>query len=174
MKKGKFGFVLCAYPIVAFAAVILRSPWICAAAFALAVFAEQDEWAGRQTLQAWMLSLIVTFFNNVLTWAVSLISIPFFSSALSVAVSVISALVYIAAIIVSIIGILRVMKGQEANLVPLSELADKFYGKMRPKPVFYQQPYQGTPQNGQPPYQQPPYPAPSQSAGPRQPEEPKQ
>lgn len=170
MKKGRFGIVLCAYPIVAFAAVILRSFWLCSAVLLLALFAEQDEWTGRQTLQAWMISLVVAFFSNTLTWAASLFAIPFLSSALSVAVSVLSALVYAAAIIASIIGILRVMKEQEANLTPLSELADKFYGKFRPKPVFYQQPpYNGAP-GQQPPYAQPPQPP----QPPRPPEEPRQ
>lgn len=174
MRKGKFGFVLCAYPIVAFCAVILRSPWICSILFALAVFLEKDEWTSRQTMQAWLLSLIVLFFNNVLTWAVSILSALLHFNALTLAVSVLSVLVYLAAMIGSIIGILRVMKEQEANLVPLAELAERFFGKMRPKPVFYQQPYQGTPQNGQPPYPQQPYAAPPQNAEPRQPEEPKQ
>ena len=56
MRKGKFGIVLCFYPIAAFAAVILNSPLICAALTAAAVFLEKDEWTGRQTVQAWMAS----------------------------------------------------------------------------------------------------------------------
>ena len=50
MRKGKFGIVLCFYPIAAFAAVILNSPLICAALTAVAVFLEKDEWTGRQTV----------------------------------------------------------------------------------------------------------------------------
>lgn len=173
MRKGKFGFVLCAYPIAAFCAVILRSPGIASVLFALAVFLEKDEWTSRQTMQAWLLSLIVLFFNNVLTWAVTILSALLHFSPLTVAASVLSVLVYLAAMIGSIIGILRVMKEQEANLVPFAELAERFFGKMR-KPVFYQQPYQGTPQNGQPPYPQQPYAAPPQNAEPQRPEEPKQ
>ena len=65
MKKGKFGIVLCFYPIAAFAAVILNAPIICFALAAAAIFIERDEWAGRQTLQAWMVSALVYFFDKV-------------------------------------------------------------------------------------------------------------
>ena len=43
MKKGKFGIVLCFYPIAAFAAVILDSPLICLILVMAAIFLEQDE-----------------------------------------------------------------------------------------------------------------------------------
>ena len=41
MRKGKLGVVLCLYPIVGFACVILNQPLLCAAVFALALIAER-------------------------------------------------------------------------------------------------------------------------------------
>lgn len=177
MRKGKFGIVLCFYPIAAFAAVILNAPLICAALAAVAIFVERDEWAGRQTLQAWMASALVFFFERVVNWGVSIISIPFFSTFLSVVSTIFFVLVYLAAILFSILGIIRVMKDQEANVPFFSELAYRIYGQRKPKPVIppmqYQAPYTPQPQapaQGQypPQYAPPQYTPPAAPAAPQQ------
>ena len=173
MKKGKFGIVLCFYPIAAFAAVILNSPIICLALAAAAIFLEKDEWAGRQSLQAWMASVVVFFFNGLFKNVMGLIHVPFLSTMLSVAAGVLGALVYLGAIILSVLAILRVAKEEEANVPLLSSLAYRIYGKVRPKPAPsqyaapYQPPQQPTggygypsPGNGAPAAPQPPYAAP--------------
>ena len=98
MQKGKFGIVLCFYPIAAFAAVILNSPLIAAALAALAVFVERDEWAGRQTLQAWMLSALVWFFDKAVRLVTARMDIPVVSIMLEVASTVLFVVVYLAAI----------------------------------------------------------------------------
>lgn len=164
MRKGKFGIVLCFYPIAAFAAVILNSPLIALVITAAAVFIEKDEWAGRQTLQAWMASVLVYFVDTVLGRAVDLIHIPFISNLLSVAFTVLSVLVYLAAVVLSILAIIRVRKDEEANFPLLSELAYRIYGQSKPKPAAppvpqYTAPY-GVPQQpvGQPYQPQNPYP----------------
>lgn len=178
MRKGKFGIVLCFYPIAAFAAVILNSPLICLALTAAAVFIERDEWAGRQTLQAWMASMLVFFFDKVVDWGAGIIRLPFLSGLLSVIYTVIFVVVYLAAIIFSILGIIRVMKDQEANVPFLSEFAYRVYGKRKPKPVApppvpQYQPYPPQqvpqqPQNPIPGQYQPPQYAPPAYAQPTQ------
>lgn len=157
MKKGKFGIVLCFYPIVAFAAVILQAFWLCALMLVIAAFLEKDEWAARQTLQASVLALIVWFFDNVLRRVVGWVSLPFFSSAVSVIATVLSVIVTLAAIVLSILAIIRVMKEQEANLPLLSDLAYRVYGKKAIKPISYPQAYGQPPVPPVYPQQQPPY-----------------
>lgn len=156
MKKGKFGILLCFYPIAAFAAVILNVPLAAAALAAVAVFLEKDEWAGRQTLQALMAAVLVAFFQGLPT-AVNkfFYFIPFFSNVLSVASSILSFVVYLAAIILSILCILRVSKGGEANFPLLSSLAYRIYGKVRPRPAPVQYSYQPVQQPGAYPYPSP-------------------
>ena len=184
MKKGKFGIVLCFYPIAAFAAVILDSPLICLLFAMAAIFLEKDEWAGRQTLQAWMLSVVVFFFNQAVS-LVSLVHIPYISAFLSVIATIAFVLVYLAAIVLSLLGLLRVRKEEEANLPLFSELAYHIYGKSKPKPVAppVQQQYPVAPswrhytlRSAQLPYpQQNVYPAAPQYAPPvavQQPQEP--
>ncbi len=173
MTKGKFGIVLCAYPIVAFAAVILRAPWLCGLAFAAAAFLEKDEWAGRQSVQALMLALLVSFLDTVFNWLASLIS--YVTYAFSAIPSVFSAAIYLAAVAACIYGIVKTAKGQEANLPVLSELADKLYGRVRPRPIFYGQPPFTPTQPTQPGQPGQPYPQqPAQPGQPIQPEQPAQ
>ncbi len=155
MRKGKFGIVLYFYPLLAFAAVILKAPWVCTLLLAVSVFVEKDEWAGRQTLQAWFLSLIVSFFSDALITVVSWVSFSFFSNVLSIAATVLSVIVYLGAIVLSILAITRVMKEQEADIPLLCEISYRLYGKSRPKPVTYAQPFSAPPQAGQPPYAPP-------------------
>lgn len=166
MRKGKYGLVLCFYPILAFAAAILRLPLLCALDFLIVAFVEKDEWAGRQTLQALFLSLIACFFTDIVPWAASSISLPFFSKVLVTVVTVLSVIVHLAVIIFSIFGIVRVMKDQEADLPLLSDLAYRLYGQRKPKPApgQYPPPYNaGQPGQAPPQYQQPPqYSAPQQ------------
>lgn len=164
MKKGKFGILLCFYPIAAFAAVILNSALSAAALAAAAIFIEKDEWAGRQTLQAWMAAVIVAFFRGLSQAVDRLFYIPVLSSVLSAAAGILSFLVYLAALVLSILCILRVSKDGEANFPLLSSLAYRVYGKMRPRPAPVQYTYQ--------PMQQPgayPYPAPNGEPVPPQP-----
>lgn len=161
MKKGKFGIVLCFYPIAAFAAVILNSMLIAAAMAAVAIFIEKDEWASRQSLQAWMASVLVFFVDKAARLMSSNVYIPVISTVLSVVSTVVFVVVYLAAILFSVLAIIRVMRGGEANLPILAELAYRLYGKTKPKPL---------PTSGQypPPYAQPgqpvyPNPAPPQA-----------
>ena len=43
MRKGRFGIVLCLYPILAFACVIIGQPILCALIFGVALFAERED-----------------------------------------------------------------------------------------------------------------------------------
>lgn len=148
MKKGKFGIVLSFYAVLAFILVILKQPLLCALVTGFAIFAEKDEWAGRQTLQALLLSLLVTFVSDVLVWVADIISIPFLSGLFSTVFSVLSVLVYLAAIVFSILAVIKVLRGEDAGIPGISELAYKAYGVARPKPPKYT--YAPPPQNSVP------------------------
>ena len=161
MRKGRFGLVLCAYPIVAFVGVILNQPIVCALVFGVALLAERDEWTGRQTLQALALSVITYVFRWIVGFVITRMDVNFILAALGAA----SAIIYLLAIVASILGILRVMRGREADLPLLSDLSYRAYGKRKPQPQPFpgqypppfQQPGQPVPpsyQPGQPPYPQ--------------------
>lgn len=164
MKKGKFGIVLCFYPIAAFACVILKQPVLCALLLALAIFAERDEWAIRQTLQAWALSLVVCLFSEAIPLTVSVFQLSFVSDFLQTVSLVFSTVVYLAAIVFSILAIIRVMKDREADIPLLSEIAYRVCGKQKPKkwpaaqfPPAYVQPQAPVPPAQAPQPAQPQY-----------------
>ena len=173
MRKGKFGVVLCLYPIVGFACVILNQPLLCAAVFALALIAERDPWAGRQTLQAFALSAVTAVLRSVLAFVVQLFPGDYYSWGvlryLSVALGALSALVYLLAIVISVLAITRVMKDREAGLPLLSDLAYWAFGlrKPRPAPGPYTPPPFQQPGPGQPMPRQKPLCRPSLGAIPR-------
>ncbi len=149
MKKGKLGVVLSFYAILAFVFVILKMPALCALLLFFVLFVEREEWVCRQVMEAFFLSVSVSFVSTALSWISGLFPhYFFFDEVLSVAFSVISSLYYLAALIISILAILRVMKGQEGNIPLCSDLALRAYGKRKPRPVPF-------PQQGQYP---PPYP----------------
>lgn len=172
MKKGKFGIVLCFYPIAAFAAAILNSPLICAGLVAVAVFLERDEWAARQSLQAWMLSAFVYFLRSAANWGLAQVTIPFISHLLSITSAVLLGLVTLAVLFFSVLGIIRTAKGGEANIPLLAELAYRAYGKVKPRPAASTQyiPYASAQPQAQafPGQNVPPYPStPVQPNGPQ-------
>lgn len=133
MRKGKFGLALAFYPIAALVCVIVKQPVLCALVTALAIFVEKDEWAGRQSLQALCLGVFLWFFSDLLPWGASFFPIPIINQILHAGAAVLSALLYLAVILLCILGILRVMKEQEADLPLLSDLAYRAYGKKKPR-----------------------------------------
>lgn len=193
MRKGRFGIVLCLYPILAFACVIVDQPLLCGLVFGFALFAERDEWASRQTLQALALCAATELLRSVLHYVVDFfpnyISLFYY---ITVVLNIFSGLIYLAAIVLSILGILRVMKDREADLPLLGELAFRAFGKQKPRPVppmpgQFVYPQQGPGQPVPPPYpqgqpfrqgtpMQPPYPPvqqpPFQAPPPRRPDDP--
>ena len=172
MRKGRFGIVLCLYPILAFACVIIGQPILCALVFGVALFAERDEWASRQTLQALVLCAVTELAQSVLLYVVDLF--PKYITAfrlLGILLNILSGVIYLGAIVFSILAILRVMKDREADLPLVADLAFRAFGKRKPRPV--------PPMPGQfvPPYPQqgpgqpvpPPYHQPYQQGAPNQP-----
>lgn len=134
MKKGKFGIVLCLYPILAFIFAALKMPVLCVLLFLAAACLEGDRWAGRQCLAAFFLSLVPT----VVSWIRdAFFFLPeFFPFSLIRGIfGGIDAIVYLAALVFCVLGVMRVMKDQEADLPLFSDLAFLAYGEKRPKPV---------------------------------------
>ena len=65
MQKGKLGICLWVYPLLAFLLAIFGQPLMCLVLFLFALGAEKDEWAARQTLQAFLLALVSSLMDYV-------------------------------------------------------------------------------------------------------------
>lgn len=169
MEKGRFGFYPWLYPLMAFLFAILGQPLLCLLVAGFAIAAEQHAWAARQSLQALLLGIASSLISAVLRTLSNLFyGIPVLGSFLGKAFDVVDSLVWIAILIFAIVSIVRVLKGQEANIPGISALANKAYGRIAPRMPSapgYQPP---APPQGQPtqPQGQPAQPpAPSQPAG---------
>lgn len=145
MKQGKFGLRLAFYAILAFVLALLKQPLLCGLLLGFVLLAEEDQWAARQVLQGFMLSLVVFFFMDIAFAFSSLISIHpnFFSSFLTGVQWVVSLLAYVACAVFAILGIVRVSRDQEANLPFFSNLAFQAFGQKKPQPVKQVYPPQG-------------------------------
>lgn len=150
MKKGKFGLCLSFYAVLAFVLALLKQPLLCGLLLGFVIVAEDDRWAVRQVLQAFMLSLVSTFvLDTVYTLAGILVpySIGFFYDFAYGVLHVVSCLVYAGVLVLSIMAILRVCRDQEANVPLLSNLSYHVFGDQKPpkpvkQPVWPQQPMQ--------------------------------
>lgn len=91
--------------------MILNWPLLCAVCFAFALLVEKDEWAGRQTLQALGLSLIVYGARHLASWGLELLpDLSGLHDLAGTALGIFVNLVYLAAIVCSVVAILRVGK----------------------------------------------------------------
>lgn len=166
MRKGKLGVVFNAYAVLAFV-FILFGQWLwCALLTGVVLVVEKDEWTSRQCFQALFLSLMYgvvdgiessfTMFNSGF---MSVVTAP-----LAVVGGVIGFLLWLPLFIFNIMALVRVSKGEEANVPLASKWAYKVFGYMPAvQQPQYQQPYAPAqaPQAGYP-QQAPPMGAPMQ------------
>lgn len=162
MKRGKLGIRLAFYAILAFVLALLKQPLLCGLLLGFVLILEEDQWAARQVLQGFMLSLVVFFFMDLASTFTSFITFPFgfLFDFVTGAQRVVSLLAYAASAVFAILGIVRTARDQEANLPLFSNLAYYAFGQQKPQPVKQAYPPQG--------YGPPMPPMPGQQAAPFQ------
>lgn len=133
MEKGRFGIKMAFYGVTAF---ILAFLGYSTALFLLAgvvIFAEKNEWASRQVIQAICLCVVNSLLNSVLGIFDFIYKIPFIGIAWGTIISVLQGIIGIVILVFVIIGIAKNAKGNEANIPLASKFADWAYGVVRPK-----------------------------------------
>ena len=138
MKKGRIGITLSFYPILVFILAILNQIVLCAIVAGFAILVEKDKWTSRQTLQGFSLCAV----SSALLYAFSIISdllkSPVGESSVGVFTFILTALVgitHIAVVVLSVFGIVNLIKVQEANIPGLSNLMYKIVGDKESKSV---------------------------------------
>lgn len=128
MQKGKYGIILGFYPTVAFILAILGQTLLCGLVLAFVIVAEQNEWASKQAIQAFCLSLFSGIIT-VITSSLSVLSvIPFIGAAVIGIFGFISGIISLCILIISIIAITKVVKGKDANIPLANKFANWAYG----------------------------------------------
>ena len=119
MEKGKFGVRLCFYGVCAF---ILAGLGYFTALMLLAgvvLVGEKNEWATRQVIQAIILCLIQNAVSTVLSVFDFLYNVPVISRVWSVLNSSVSGILSLLVIVLCIMGIIKNMKNEDAE-IPLA------------------------------------------------------
>lgn len=148
MQKGKFGFYLWFYAVLAFLLAFLQQILLCGLLLGFVILVEKDDWLTKQTMQAFFLTLASSIVNGVIKILTVLNDLPFmlgsiFKWLFSILESGVSLLVFILAII----AVIRVCKGEDAALPMISKIIDKAFGivKQRASTVPPQQYYTPNP-----------------------------
>lgn len=160
MQKGKFGFYLWYYPLVAFILAFLGQILLVAVLLLFVIAVEKDEWAIRQNMQAFGMSFIYLLINGLYSYGYTASGLNYFnyySGSYDFSVNVVfgyiaivvAGILAIGALIFFIMALTRVVKGRDAGIPILSSVVDKVFGVVKQQP-FYQQPPVGGP--GQPNY----------------------
>lgn len=139
MRKGKLGISYTTYAVVAFVLAIFGQMLIAAILLGFVLYAERDEWTGRQCMQAFFL----TFASGVIGAITALIvffaaigsgvsfGYGYYGSAGALVALVIPVILWILVLVFEIRGLVRVAGGQEADVPLLSDWAWRAYGYIR-------------------------------------------
>ena len=133
MKKGKYGIRLSFYAVLAFLFVIIDQPLLCFAMLAAAVFLEKDEWLGRQTIQAMLLSIVYQILSSIfdsLYYAIP--DDGGLSSFLRGASGFFGGICALCVLALCLIGIVNTSRDRDAGIPVITGLAYKAYGMVRP------------------------------------------
>ena len=129
MKKGNYGISLTAIAIIAFVFVLLRQPQSVLLVAGFALLAERDPWLNRQVIQALLLTM--AYYGGLLVLEVVFGGLSDFlgwvdayraQANLVRVVSVLQDLLFIGLLVLVIMALLKVMKGQDANVPFLGSL----------------------------------------------------
>lgn len=171
MQKGKFGFKLWVYPVLAMAFFVLDQFFLGALAVGFAIAAEKNEWVSHQVLQVLIFGTFAGIANMVIdgiAWLFALGSaIPMMAVAGGIVCGILYAAVFVFLVVFYILGFTRVVKGKDAKLPIACKIANHAFGLVAARPQPPVQPQA-------PQYQVPPYQAPQQPQQPQNPQYPQQ
>lgn len=131
MNKGKFGIVLPFYGILAFVLAFLGQTLLCGLLLGFVIAAEKDEWASKQVMQAFFLTLFSSVVSGVLSILNVFNAIPFVGTVFNTIFGIINGIVSLVILVFAIIGIVNVCKGKDASVPVFSGLASKVYGMVK-------------------------------------------
>lgn len=142
MTKGKFGLSLAAIAVIAFGFAALRQPQSVLLVVGFALLAERDEWLNRQAMQALLLTITYYLAELATGWLFGGLTrffgwVELYSAAgaMGKVGSFVGDSLYLALIIFSVLAVLRVVRGKDADLPFISKMAGgNFTAAVKSKP----------------------------------------
>ena len=147
MQKGKYGICYWFYAALAFILAFLGQILLSGLLLGFVIVAEKDEWLTKQVMQAFFLSICSSLIHGILSIFDFVNQVPILSTIFSVVFGIIEGLISLLVLVCVIIGIIRSIKGQNANIPGFSTLADRAFGIIAQK-VYTNVPSQTPYNNG--------------------------
>lgn len=144
MRRGKLGLSFSAYAVIAFVLALCVQMPLCFILFGFVLAVEKDEWTGRQCLQAFILSFASGILGilTLLFFGAGHGAMVVYGEATPRVIGLIPLAVWIVLIVFTIRALVRVAKGQEADIPLFSDWAFRAFGYVRRQPQTPPPPYQ--------------------------------
>ncbi|MFZ2539071.1 MAG: hypothetical protein WAX04_09230, partial [Oscillospiraceae bacterium] len=133
MKKGNYGIFLTFYALLAFVLAFLGQTLLCGLLLGFVILAEKDEWASKQVMQAFFLTLFTSILSQALAMLNIFSGIPFVGAIFATFTGIITGLISFVILIFVIIAMVKVAKGKDAGIPVFSKLANRAFGIVEKK-----------------------------------------
>lgn len=134
MEKGKFGVRMCFYTVSAFVLAYLGYSTALFLLAGVVLIAEKNEWATRQVIQAICLCVVENIAASILNLLDFLYKIPVIGSLWGAVDSLIGSIISLVVLAFCIVGIMKNIKGNDADIIGARKFADWAYGVVTVKP----------------------------------------
>lgn len=132
MKKDNFGICINFYAVLGFVLALLGQTTLALLLLGFVIIVHKDQWLIMQVMQAVFLCFISGIISAFLSVLNPIYSIPivgvFLSATLGVVISFITSIISLIIFILTIMGIVKVAKGADANLPLVKGFANKAFG----------------------------------------------
>lgn len=128
MTKDKFGICFSFYAVVALVLAFMGQVLLCGLLLGFVIIMTKDEWLTKQVMQAFFLTLFSAVISQILNVLNVFYGIPVLGAIISGLFGIVSGLISLLVLLFAIIGIMKVLKGEDASIPLFSSYANKAYG----------------------------------------------
>lgn len=128
MKKGNLGIRLAVYGVAAFILSYVGSSTVLFLVLGIALIAEKNEWAVRQVIQAIVLFYLASIVRSVLGLADFIEAVPVIGSIWNALTGIIYSLIDLVVLACAVVGIIKNLKDEDADIPVARKVADWVYG----------------------------------------------
>ncbi len=129
MKKDKFGICYEFYAVLGFLLALLGQPLLCALLLGFVIVTSESEWAIKQVMQAFLISLAAYVLQLLQTGVSTVASVPLFGTIFSGMFSLVCAVVNLFVLIVCILSIVNIVRSGDSGIPWLKSFAEWAFGR---------------------------------------------
>lgn len=128
MRKDNYGICLSFYAVLAFVLTIVGHTTLGFLLLGFVIVVHKDRWLTTQVMQAFFLSLVSGVFLEIISIFHMFDVIPYIGGIIVGFFNVISGLITLFTFVFAIVGIIKVSKGEEADLPIIKTFAERAFG----------------------------------------------